>query len=229
MSRPKPTSIENGNHSHGPVTAEGKRRASMNRVRHGICSATHVILPGEDPAQFEKLAAAYAQQLQPNSALEEDLVHDLVTARWRLRRINLIETTLMDGAMGDQLGDDPIQKMAESFAALAEDRALSLLLRYRTSTERTIQRCINDLIKVKKQLPDTTAPERFYDEVLAQLDARCDAPASNPEPVDLPKPQPKPPAPPKLPNEPIFITPIRIPAVMTATQSEMAPPNSCTA
>ena len=220
MSRSKPSSAENGSHSHGPVTAEGKRRASLNRVRHGICSTTHVLVPGEDPAEFEELVAAYVEHFQPNSVIESEFVQQIVAARWRLRRINLIETALMSHTMDQQAGDDTIQKMADSFASLAEGRALSLVLRYRTQMERTIQRCTNEFIKVRKHLPGPTESELMHDEILAKIEARLKAKDQEPEPADRPSPAPAP----KLPNEPIFIPSLRIPHAISALKQENIPP-----
>ncbi|HWE39874.1 MAG TPA: hypothetical protein VG406_25210 [Isosphaeraceae bacterium] len=43
----------NAKNSTGPRTDEGKARAAKNALLHGLCSLAPV-LPGEDPAEFER-------------------------------------------------------------------------------------------------------------------------------------------------------------------------------
>jgi hypothetical protein len=45
---------------------------------------------------FQKLREAYLAEIDPQSRIESDLVDQLVVARWRLERIWMIETGLLD-------------------------------------------------------------------------------------------------------------------------------------
>ena len=85
----------NAARSTGPRTAEGKDRAKMNAVRHGL-AAHAAVLHGEDPAELDALARAYAIDLRPRGALERDLVARIVGLSWRLRRVARAEQGLWE-------------------------------------------------------------------------------------------------------------------------------------
>ena len=57
--------------STGPRSAEGKSASRFNALKHGIDAAS-IVIPGEDPAEYEALAAGYHQsncpQPPPNSS-----------------------------------------------------------------------------------------------------------------------------------------------------------------
>ncbi len=83
----------NSQHSTGPRTAEGKARTSMNALKHGIFAA-EVVLPGEDPKAFEQLIESYSLRFHAETIEELSVVQDIVSARWRARRISARETAL---------------------------------------------------------------------------------------------------------------------------------------
>lgn len=71
--------------STGPSTPEGKARASLNRLRHGLYSKS-VVLPGEDPAEYDALLQSFLAEFQPVTLTEQHLVKVIADAHWRLRR-----------------------------------------------------------------------------------------------------------------------------------------------
>ena len=85
----------NGAKSHGPKTPEGLAISSMNAVRHGLTAKT-LVLQNEDPAQFKELMDDYTAYLRPTNPVERDLVSDIISARWRLRRMWSYETAMID-------------------------------------------------------------------------------------------------------------------------------------
>ncbi|MCL6609878.1 MAG: hypothetical protein K6T74_17480 [Geminicoccaceae bacterium] len=96
--RPRsPAQIEaarrNGARSKGPVTAEGKARASRNALRHGLCSPA-ILFPGEDPAHFEALRAALEAEYAPASPSARLLVERLAVTVWKLARCDRLEARL---------------------------------------------------------------------------------------------------------------------------------------
>ena len=90
----------NAARSTGPRTPEGKARAAMNAVRHGL-SAQSPILPGENPAALDALADAFDRDLRPRGALERELVARVVAIAWRMRRLARAE-----GALWEDVEDD---------------------------------------------------------------------------------------------------------------------------
>jgi hypothetical protein len=79
----------NARKSTGPRTAAGKAVSRMNAIQHGILSKA-VLVRGrciqEDEQEFAALRQRLCGELQPVGLLEEMLVEDILTARWRLRR-----------------------------------------------------------------------------------------------------------------------------------------------
>ena len=57
---------QNAARSTGPKTPEGKAASSRNATRHGLTGVFHV-LPHEDPAEFEQLAAAVRDEFRPRN------------------------------------------------------------------------------------------------------------------------------------------------------------------
>lgn len=83
----------NGARSRGPVTAEGRARASRNAFRHGLRAAT-LLAPGEDPAAFEALLDSLRAEHAPADATRELLVERLAATLWKLRRCDRLEAEL---------------------------------------------------------------------------------------------------------------------------------------
>jgi hypothetical protein len=77
---------QNAQKSTGPKSPEGKRRASMNAIKHGLTAQKHTVIPGEDPQAFQKeLALWYAEQ-KPADMAQAALVETACRAAWKLRR-----------------------------------------------------------------------------------------------------------------------------------------------
>ena len=80
--------------STGPVTEEGKRRARRNAIRHGLCAETVVeTLEGVD--DYRGFEAAVIASYGARTAVERELVLQLASLLWRLRRATAIETDLL--------------------------------------------------------------------------------------------------------------------------------------
>jgi hypothetical protein len=72
-------------HSTGPKTEEGKAISSQNARTHG-CTSTQLLLPHEDPAEWEALQAAWLRDYSPDCDTFRELVLAAATAQWFLRR-----------------------------------------------------------------------------------------------------------------------------------------------
>jgi hypothetical protein len=118
----------NAQHSTGPATEEGKARSARNNFRHGLASG-QLIVPGEDPADFEALVQDLFNEHQAATPTEENLVLSMAQHFW--------------------LGQRAIRLQNEAFAAGGSVAQLSLLLRYQTSNQRAYSRCLADLLKLR--------------------------------------------------------------------------------
>jgi hypothetical protein len=118
------------NHSTGPRTPAGKLASSRNSLKHGLASS-QLIMPGEDPADFEALLAGLLAEHQPVHPTEELLVHQIAQSWWLTQRALRLQN--------------------ECFTAEGVDqKRLSLFLRYQTTHERTFHKALSTLIRLKK-------------------------------------------------------------------------------
>ena len=75
----------NARKSTGPRSASGRRRSSMNALKHGLDAQTPV-LPGEDEAGYRSRQEAWKADLRPRNPLEVSLVEQAVDFSWKLER-----------------------------------------------------------------------------------------------------------------------------------------------
>ena len=83
---------QNAQHSTGPSTPEGRAAVRLNGLKHGLCAET-IVVPGEDPAQFEAMLDAYRAEYQPATPSAEFLVRQVAMADWRLLRLHRLEAS----------------------------------------------------------------------------------------------------------------------------------------
>ena len=133
-------SRRNGAKSRGPKTPEGKSRASRNALRHGLRAAKHLVLPAEDPAAFAALEAALLEELAPEGALQAVLARQIVSAAWRLARVDRMEAELL---IFRDRGEGDLGLAATRDANTA--RALPTLVRYRAAAHAELLRSLRAL------------------------------------------------------------------------------------
>ncbi|MBC8109172.1 MAG: hypothetical protein H7Z14_21475 [Anaerolineae bacterium] len=80
----------NAKMSTGPRSPAGKRRSAMNGVTHGMF-CREIVLPGEDAREFEQFRSAVLKKLSPQDVVELMICDRIVTAQWKLRRLNARE------------------------------------------------------------------------------------------------------------------------------------------
>ena len=136
----------NSQRSTGPHTEAGKERSSRNSCKHGLTSSK-VVLPGEDPAEYDAFRADILEQYQPANAIEQILAEELAAAGWRLNRSRAIETEVLKQLMGDAA--DSAVGLAKVF--VEKPKQFDRLLRYLTSIERAYYRILDKLTKVQKE------------------------------------------------------------------------------
>src|SRR5207248_2342806 len=125
--------------------------------------------------EFQELEDDFAATYQPATPAEQDLVNEMVAARWRINRIRTIETVIMDCEMVRKkaeiektfLQPDSGIHMGMAFRTLAEEsRSLSLCNRYESRFSRMYERAYRTLRELqqkaaepKKQKAEPEPPE----------------------------------------------------------------------
>jgi hypothetical protein len=101
MSTPNRTEINraemkraNAQHSTGPITEAGKRRSSMNALKHGLTGQL-AFMSDEVLEIYQSHVKSFHDEYQPQGATEEHLVQSLVDVSWRLNRIAELEADLL--------------------------------------------------------------------------------------------------------------------------------------
>lgn len=81
----------NARRSTGPRTPTGRAVSRLNATAHGLRALSPVI-PGEDPAEWERHLAGVVAALRPAGALEAELAARVAICLWRMRRVISFET-----------------------------------------------------------------------------------------------------------------------------------------
>ena len=149
----------NGAKAAGCKSPEGLQKSSMNAIRHGLTSET-LVLSNESQTQFNDLLQGYLRKFNPRDTVEDDLVTEMVAARWRLQRIWLIQSSTLDlkmAMMESELEELFIKavpgpaRISLAFAALANhEKTLQLLLRYESTYRRIYNQAQKDLLRLRE-------------------------------------------------------------------------------
>jgi hypothetical protein len=118
----------NGAKAAGTKSPAGIQKSSVNALKHGLTSKA-IVLTNESQPQFDELHLAYVQEFQPESTVEMDLVDQMVSAQWRLRRIWRMQTAALDLKMDQQEAEiaktfhqvDQTTRATVAFTAMAND------------------------------------------------------------------------------------------------------------
>lgn len=131
----------NASRSTGPKTPEGKRRASLNALRHGLTGQT-VVLPADDLAAYRKSCAEFHAELKPHGLLETKAAQTIADTYWRLDRIRAMENNLFALAIEEQepCSSDPLisSALAQAKSLDARSGLLTRLSLYEQRLNRTL-------------------------------------------------------------------------------------------
>ena len=140
--------LANAQNSTGPRTEAGKQRSARNAVTHGLTSAL-VVLPTENQEEFDAYREQIHQNLAPGNTFEAALTDEVVSALWRLRRIDRLEGEAM-------LTDEPDLKRL-NFFSLHSGRlrrglaiTMKLLLQAKEMREKTEKAELADAVLIRK-------------------------------------------------------------------------------
>ena len=116
----------------GPATAAGRAKSSKNSTKHGL-TGKQIVMPDEDPEEFEALRSALEQEHQPATTTEALLVHDLAKFHWlKERAIRLQDKAFLDDGSIDQ-------------------KYLSLMIRYQNSNQNGFFKTLKTLQNAQKE------------------------------------------------------------------------------
>ena len=216
----------NGALAKGKKSEESRQKCAMNSVRHGI-TAKSIVLSNESKEGFEALRKTYYTRFQPADEVECDLVDDMVSARWRLRRAASLERVTVDLRQDRMMqippedreykGEPPeiVRIMLAYDKEFNDSDTLRLVARYETRLQRIFEKadaCLRRLQKERRAWEESTSPEpepTAPNESNAPAEPRPSPIAKAHKIVEMPAPQPKPAAE-TTPEEPISpVTPHR--------------------
>ena len=147
---------ENAAHSTGPVTPEGKRRSSLNALRHGLTGQT-VILPTDDMAAYQNSCHQFHAELKPVGVLEQAAVQTIADTHWRLNRIRAMENNLFSLGFQDYSErvstEDPTIHcaLAQAKAVEAHSDVLVRLSLYEQRLNRTLVQAKAELKQLQQE------------------------------------------------------------------------------
>src|SRR5215469_7325792 len=151
----------NGAKSQGPVTPEGKAKAALNAITHGL-TASAIVLTTESKDKYEALLASYLEKCDPDGPIEIDLVEEIVAAKWQQRRVAAMIAALIDVAM-DQMEkelagqfeniDNTVRTVLAFKNQAKESATLALLNRYAARHAREYHRALRHLREIQAERP----------------------------------------------------------------------------
>ncbi len=167
----------NGAKSNGPITAEGKAISSQNSLKHGLTSS-RVVLPHESQEAYDKLEASLINRFKPADDLESELVQEMTAARWRLRRIEAMESALFKKAIRQLEEAGTPDALDIAYAEVPESKSYRMLVRHAAQLRRAFEKAWKELQLIQEDRrmdeegelqnePDSKYLERRLEAVMA--------------------------------------------------------------
>ena len=190
---------KNAKKSTGPRTEEGKARASKNALKHGLL-ARDTVLPGEDPADFDRQLSALETDIRPANSLEFELVRQIADAQWRMRRLTRLETGFLAAAVDDQrrhLEKRRPQELRPGYdgqtlllgsAMLDRTQAFVHLARYDGHLSRRFFRAVKQLADLRDAQHKRDTSGAYKNSHTPDPHRGRYVPAQAPPPIDTPRP-----------------------------------------
>lgn len=163
LSRRVTANRTNARRSTGPKTPQGKAIVTQNPLKHGVFSK-QVVLGNESQEEFNALQQEFYNYFHPLGLLETLFCERALAAAWRLSRVTLMESLLLNQAARQSLfGDDT----SEIFGNTTNDR-LALLSRYEISLEKMLFRSLSELRVLQADRQGNTLPNGFVSQNLTE-------------------------------------------------------------
>src|SRR5580698_10604446 len=155
---------ENAKHSTGPKTEAGKKRSSLNALRHGLTSQI-VVMPSEDLDAYRSHVKSFNDEYHPQGATEAHLVQALADASWRLNRVAALETNVLTLSLARHSGDlaDAPPEVQDALAVAAsmdsQAKALATLGMQGQRLSRQFEKTVTQLHDLQKTRLEKEARE----------------------------------------------------------------------
>jgi hypothetical protein len=183
--------------STGPRTPAGKARVAANSIDHGFRSAS-VLIPGDDPAEFDALRAAIREEYEPETYEQTRCAEEMAASWWRLQRARAFENDILTRKIGElheaHPGLAPTTLACRAEEELHRDSKYYLsLLRYEARFDRQYERARRTLRESLRDEQRSAAGQ-----MTAAMEAILNAPIPPPPaaaPPQIATSKPNPPAP----------------------------------
>ena len=154
-------SRRNGARSKGPVTEEGKARASRNALKHGLTAMEHLVLEDEVPDALEALIETVAEETGAASEIEHRLARRLAIAFWKSERADKIETALFDAAPRLRPPQAGFEWEEADPLTTFDVKRFNAIRGFQAQQGREISRCLKELrtLRMEAQSIGTGEPE----------------------------------------------------------------------
>jgi hypothetical protein len=155
MSTPHRTEINraNSHHSTGPKSHEGKKKSSLNALRHGLTGQI-VVMPTEDLAAYQLHLKSFTDEYHPQGATEAHLVQALADTSWRMNRVAALESNLLTLGVTHPTGIDAPPQIQDAMSIVAalesQSKALANLSMHSQRLSRQFERTVMQLRDLQK-------------------------------------------------------------------------------
>ena len=125
--------------------------------------AQDAVIPGEDPAEFDRHLTKLEDTYLPRNYVEKELVRQIADAMWRMQRLSRIETTMISASIERtrvyqhdfrvdrirQGHEGDLQPLGESM--LSGTKFLNTLARYDSHLTRRFYRAVELMMKIRRE------------------------------------------------------------------------------
>src|SRR5205085_8857492 len=169
----------NAQQSTGPRTDNGKARAAMNNLKHGIYAESEII-PGEDLSQRQALEAAYMARFDPQTIEQLHLVHTLVRLDWEQTRLAKADAHLWTYATRIAFEPKPDTVLGQAF--IRYDKTFAILGRRRDVLQRRYLIALREIESLQSAYADDSDPAPQAEETTPETPQMASNPDSPPPP-----------------------------------------------
>jgi hypothetical protein len=149
----------NAKKSTGPKSAAGKKRSSLNAVRHGLTGQV-VVLPTEDMEAFKQFTTAIVDSFKTADAAEKQLAQSYADLQWRINRATSVESTMFTLGIMEKTAENLAIEHAEPHNAISNAKTFRNQSQEFDRIGIYTQRLINSADKVLKQLKQLQAERK---------------------------------------------------------------------